>query len=153
VVGNPNNIAIGACTINIDGTDIGLTTESGVTFGEPVRTFRDIWDDRSLTKATQILERIVRTISFELQEVTQNALKEFHNLLSLNPVTYSLEDWVMVATITGPAASGTTFTYITNCRCIECGNVVRSKSHETVLPVTLEERGNSANQFGMYTEV
>lgn len=153
---NADDIVIGPCTIYVDNTDIGLTTEAGVTFGEPIRRFEDIWDDRSLLLATKILTRVSRTISFELQEVTQNALREFYNLLSLSPVTYGLFGNVMDVVVSGPAPSGTTFTYTTQCWSVNCGNMVRSKSREVVLPVVLEEKGNYWNHnssFGVWAEI
>ena len=156
----PANVIIGACTISATGGstsgDLGLTTEDGVTFGEITREYYDVWSDRSLVVVKKVLVKIARSITFNLQEVTIAAMKDYFGasvLTSGSKITFAQAVTELILTITGPCAAGSTFTYVTSCWSISCGDVVRSKSSEAILPVTVEEVGAPAyNTFGTYTE-
>jgi len=156
----PANVIIGACTISSAGGsktgDLGLTTEDGVTFGEITREYYDVWSDQSLVVVKKSLVKIARSLTFNLQEVTIEAMKDYFGASALSSggkVTYVATPVELTLTIVGPASGALTFTYVTTCWSISCGDVVRSKGSEAILPVTVEEKGDPAyNTFGTYTE-
>jgi len=153
----PGNVVIGACSVSETTYGaLGLTTEAGVSFSEATRDYYDVYSDQVLMPVKKSLIRISRTISFELQEVTMANMKlafganAFASGVALKYVETPEE---LVITITGPTSASKTFTYVTTCWSISCGDVVRHKSGEAVLPVTLEEKGDvNYNTFGIWTE-
>ena len=153
----PGNVVIGACRVYIPvGVELGLTSEAGVTFGEATRDYYDVFSDQALMPVKKSLIRISRTISFELQEISMANMEYAFGAEFVGGVlTYAEAPAELGVKITGPAINAGTFTYTTTCWSISCGDVVRHKATEALLPVTLEEKGNILDHnssFGRYVE-
>lgn len=153
---NASNVVIGPCTITVSDADLGLTSESGITFSEETRDYYDVFSDQAMFPVRTSLVRVSRTISCEMQEVTIANMKIALGASALTnggKITYTAAPTEYTVVITGPAANSLTFTYTTTCWSISCGDIVRQKSGEALLPVTFREKGDPTyNTFGTWSE-
>lgn len=148
------NVLTGTCTITLASLPVGLTTEDGVSFGEE-RTWTEVKADQTLVTVHKRLQHIRRTLTFSLLEITAAFLEKCggYTLDGTNKIKYTHIQTVLDCVISGPAADGKILTYTTEVLAVELGDVVRTKTGEVALAVTLEEVGDpSDNTFGVYGE-
>lgn len=155
MAGNPDNILIGAATVEINGEDIGYTKGGTTVRYEP--TFIDVMADQAVgvVRKARSLERlyvVIRVLEVSLERIRQAFMQPAANLVAdVLTLGYNGSCWTdevqLVLVGPSPGCGARTFTFT---RCVAFGNREYSmkREEETSFEVEFEVLKDSNGEFG-----